>query len=37
MIKNQKNEAQLFSHAKNVGLAEITDFIDEIKHSLSDR
>lgn len=32
-----KNEAQLFSHAKNVGLAEITDFIDEIKHSLSDR
>ena len=35
--KNPKNEAQLFSHAKNVGLAEITDFIDEIKHSLSDR
>lgn len=32
-----KNEAQLFSHAKNVGLAEITNFIDEIKHSLSDR
>lgn len=35
--KNPKNAAQLFSHAKNVGLAEITDFIDEIKHSLSDR
>ena len=35
--KNPKNEAQLFSHAKNVGLAEITDFIDEIKRSLSDR
>lgn len=35
--KNPKNEAQLFSHAKNVGLAEITNFIDEIKHSLSDR
>lgn len=35
--KNPNNEAQLFSHAKNVGLAEITDFIDEIKHSLSDR
>lgn len=35
--KNPKNEAQLFSHAKNVGLADITDFIDEIKHSLSDR
>lgn len=34
--KKPKNEAQLFSHAKNVGLAEITDFIDEIKHSLSD-
>ena len=34
--KNPKNEAQLFSHAKNVGLADITDFIDEIKHSLSD-
>lgn len=32
-----KNAAQLLSHAKNVGLAEITDFIDEIKHSLSDR
>lgn len=31
-----KNAAQLLSHAKNVGLAEITDFIDEIKHSLSD-
>lgn len=35
--KNPKNAAQLLSHAKNVGLAEITDFIDEIKHSLSDR
>ena len=35
--KNPKNEAQLFSHAKNVGLAEITDFIDEIKRSLSNR
>lgn len=35
--KKPKNEAQLFSHAKNVRLAEITDFIDEIKHSLSDR
>ena len=35
--KNPKNAAQLFSHAKNVGLSEITDFIDEIKHSLSDR
>lgn len=35
--KNPNNEAQLFSHAKNVGLAEITDFIDEIKRSLSDR
>ena len=35
--KKPKNEAQLFSHAKNVGLAEITNFIDEIKHSLSDR
>ena len=35
--KNPKNEAQLFSHAKNVGLTEITDFIDEIKQSLSDR
>lgn len=35
--KNPKNEAQLFSHAKNVGLSEITDFIDEIKRSLSDR
>lgn len=34
--KKPKNEAQLFSHAKNVGLADITDFIDEIKHSLSD-
>ena len=35
--KKPKNEAQLFSHAKNVRLAEITDLIDEIKHSLSDR
>ena len=35
--KKPKNEAQLFSYAKNVRLAEITDFIDEIKHSLSDR
>ena len=35
--KNPKNAAQLFSHAKNVGLAEITDFIDEIKRSLSYR
>ena len=35
--KNPKNEAQLFSHAKNVRLAEITDFIDEIRRSLSDR
>ena len=35
--KKPKNEAQLFSHAKNVGLAEITDFIDEIKRSLSNR
>lgn len=35
--KNPKNEAQLFSHAKNVRLAKITDFIDEIKRSLSDR
>lgn len=35
--KKPKNEAQLFSHAKNVGLAEITDFIDEIRRSLSDR
>ena len=32
-----KNAAQLLSHAKNVGLAEITDFIDGIKRSLSDR
>lgn len=32
-----KNAAQLLSHAKNVGLAEITDFIDEIKRSLSYR
>ena len=35
--KNPKNAAQLLSHAKNVGLAEITDFIDEIKRSLSYR
>lgn len=35
--KNPKNEAQLFSHAKNVRLAEITDFIDEIRRSLLDR
>ena len=35
--KKPKNEAQLFSHAKNVRLAEITDFIDEINRSLSDR
>lgn len=35
--KKPKNEAQLFSHAKNVRLAKITDFIDEIKRSLSDR
>lgn len=28
-----KNAAQLLSHAKNVGLADITDFIDEIKRS----
>lgn len=35
--KKPKNEAQLFSHAKNVGLAEIADFIDEIRRSLSDR
>ena len=31
--KNPKNEAQLLSHAKNVGLADITHFIDEIKRS----
>lgn len=35
--KNPKNAAQLLSHAKNVGLADITDFIDEIRRSLSDR
>ena len=34
--KKPKNAAQLLSHAKNVGLAEITDFIDEIKRSLLD-
>ena len=31
--KNPKNEAQLLSHAKNVGLADVTHFIDEIKRS----
>ena len=31
-----KNAAQLLSHAKNVGLADVTDFIDEIKHSFLD-
>lgn len=31
--KNPKNEAQLLSHAKNVGLADITHYIDEIKRS----
>ena len=31
--KNPKNEAQLLSHAKNVGLTDITHFIDEIKRS----
>lgn len=31
--KNPKNEVQLLSHAKNVGLADITHFIDEIKRS----
>ena len=31
-----KNAAQLLSHAKNVGLADITDFIDEIKRSFLD-
>lgn len=35
--KKPKNAAQLLSHAKNVGLADITDFIDEIRRSLSDR
>ena len=35
--KQPKNAAQLLSHAKNVGLADITDFIDEIRRSLSDR
>lgn len=34
--KKPKNAAQLLSHAKNVGLADITDFIDEIKRSLLD-
>ena len=34
--KNPKNEAQLLSHAKNVGLADITHFIDEIKRSFYD-
>lgn len=34
--KKPKNAAQLLSHAKNVGLADITDFIDEIKRSLSE-
>lgn len=32
-----KNAAQLLSHAKNVGLADVTDFIDEIKRSFLDR
>ena len=31
-----KNAAQLLSHAKNVGLADVTDFIDEIKRSFLD-
>lgn len=31
-----KNAAQLLSHAKNVGLADITHFIDEIKRSFLD-
>lgn len=31
--KNPKNEAQLLSHAKHVGLTDITHFIDEIKRS----
>lgn len=34
--KNPKNEAQLLSHAKNVGLTDITHFIDEIKRSFYD-
>ena len=34
--KKPKNAAQLLSHAKNVGLVDITDFIDEIKHSFLD-
>lgn len=31
-----KNAAQLLSHAKNVGLADVTHFIDEIKRSFYD-
>lgn len=31
--KNPKNEAQLLSYAKNVGLADVTHYIDEIKRS----
>lgn len=31
--KKPKNEAQLLSHAKNVGLADVTHYIDEIKRS----
>ena len=31
--KNPKNEAQLLSHAKNVGVADVTHYIDEIKRS----
>lgn len=34
--KKPKNAAQLLSHAKNVGLADFTDFVDEIKRSLSE-
>lgn len=34
--KKPKNAAQLLSHAKNVGLADITHFIDEIKRSYLD-
>lgn len=34
--KNPKNEAQLLSHAKHVGLADVTHFIDEIKRSFPD-
>lgn len=34
--KKPKNAAQLLSHAKNVGLADITHFIDEIKRSFLD-